>query len=954
VSPTPSILGLGLALLWLVLDIGIVQSPSKPQPRRMSFHNRLLLNRAAVSGLRTLEVMFAVRGNALAEISTLIEHAGGRVRYIDTTVRYVRAEVPTDRLLELVEDNIIEAYQISSLSRGSWYRDGPPQSNAEMYRGFERVIPNARPEVDPSPGLSPLSPELARQSGYTADEDAGVKAWLQQHPSFDGRGVTIALLESGQPEFTHPTLGAAKSLDGRDVPKLAGILNTIDPEQPDETRVELNVEFTTPTAWHRIGDRTYAVPGPGRYRFGLFTLPVATNLIHRFGVLEDEATRDIRVDTNGDADFRGEKPVADVNERFDVRFLKITYPRPLDLSFVVARGRKPHSVHIYIARGGHQAMTLSVAAGSRTQDGLAYGVAPGARVLLARTMTPDFRLCDFVEGYLEVIKRPDIDVLSDSTGIMMVPDTAADFIGLLFNRMVAAYDKPIFRGAGNMYLWLGSASSFGGVFSVGGSIGPQTFAALYGGAPLAGLMVHPVGAAGPAIDGALKPDFLAPVHRIAADLWGESRPLPLPKNAQAMYLPMGYQISCCTSASAPYAAGVGALLLSAVKQEHVSYSLESLGRALRVGARFLEGWPAHEQGNGVLDVNAAFRELTHAVETPRIRTTANVTHPLAPYAAKGTAGEGIFERDGWSAGMTGRRAIQFRRESGPSRSVAYRLSWSGNDGTFATRSSIPLPLQQTVSLPVTIAVHSAGAHSAILNLHDPGTDAIVFRTQATVVASERFDTPDFTLRLTGSLPLLRHNARYLSVPEDIGAMSTELEVTRGSVSATVLPNHGLFPNYYGHLYPGFGRTFTKGRYHVLIPHPAAGTWTLVLENISGWVEPNQSLVSTDDAECALTARLFHASLRPRASGRDTLDIDLENLGAELRSCQLDCPINSRSTSRRALPHSPCNCGRLHPWQIRSSCTCTTARRESASLTTSQCLRRSSRSWWSVTPRRGAG
>src|SRR6185369_8763997 len=184
-------------------------------------------------------------------------------------------------------------------------------------------------------------------------------------------------------------------------------------------------------------------------------------------------------------------------------------------------------------------------------------------------------------------------------GVVMVPDTAADFAGLLFHRIVAAYGKPIFHGAGNMSLYLGSASALGDVFSVGGSIGPDTFAALYGGAPLPRLMVHPVGAAGPAIDGALKPDFVAPVHRVAADLSTAAGKIPMPKNAPALSLPAGYQISCCTSSSGPYAAGIGALLLSAAKQERLPYSYGAFSRALRVGARFLSESPAHEQGNGV-------------------------------------------------------------------------------------------------------------------------------------------------------------------------------------------------------------------------------------------------------------------------------------------------------------------------------------------------------------------
>ena len=85
----------------------------------------------------------------------------------------------------------------------------------------------------------------------------------------------------------------------------------------------------------------------------------------------------------------------------------------------------------------------------------------------------------------------------------------------------------------------------------------------------------------------------------------------------------------------------------------------------------------------MLDVNAAWRELHNSVTIPVIHTTAPIVHPLAAYAARGTTGQGIFEVEGWRAGTTGTREIQFRRESGPATPVTYRVDWTGDDGTFS-------------------------------------------------------------------------------------------------------------------------------------------------------------------------------------------------------------------------------------------------------------------------------
>ena len=612
----------------------------------MSVHNRLLLNRLAVSGYRSLEVMLALDASAVAHVTSLIEAYGGRVRRVEASIGYLRAELPIDRLTALVADPEIDAYQISSLSRGSWYRDGPPAANVDLFRRFE-VQPIVRPaSPTPLPALPALSASTARDRYYTADEPTGVAAWLSEHPAFDGRGITIAFLETAQAEFTHPIFHSAKTLDGREIPKLAGIVNVIDEDHPDDTRVDLDTTIEAVGSRHRVGSRTYLLPRPGSYRFGVFRLPVGDHLEQPFAVLRDDTTGEIWVDSNGNGDFRSETPIADVNTRVDVRVLHVGHPRRFDLPFVVAAGRTRDRIHVYTARGGHQTMTVSVAAGSRTDDGLAFGVAPNARVLLVRTTALDVRLANLLEGYLDAIKRPDVDILCDSAGLTLVPDTARDFAGLFVSRLIAVYRKPIVHAAGNSFLFLNGVSSLGDAFSVGGALDPSTFAAFYGGGVLGSRIAHPLSVSGPALDGALKPDFLAPVFRLAADVLVNDGRLTLPRNEPSTLLPPGYMISCCTSASSPYAAGVIALLLSAAKQEGRVYSVDTLGRALRASAQFLPDVPAHQQGSGVLDVRAAWDALHDGVELPRIQIVAPISHALADYSASGRFGSGLFEREG--------------------------------------------------------------------------------------------------------------------------------------------------------------------------------------------------------------------------------------------------------------------------------------------------------------------
>jgi hypothetical protein len=885
----PASLLIAVALIAIV-NPRVDTRQTSPAARRMSFHNRLLLNRLVVSGRKSTRVLVLARGEARAqgfalgtgEIASLAGRLRGRVLRTEEGIGYLRIEVPTGRLLELAASPAIEAYQIASLSKASWYRDGPPLLNATMFRGFENTPIAAGEPGNRHADLPLLSIEASREPGYTADDDVGIGEWMAQHPTFDGRGVTIAVVEGAGPSFADPTLRAAKTLDGDEVAKIAGIVNVIDPENPDNTRVTLDTEVRADTSWARIGSRTYILPRPGAYRFGLLLLPAGANVVHQFGVVEDEHTREVWIDANGDASFQDESPLADINQRVEPRFLKLTHPRQVDVSFVMGRGSGPHVVHIYVTRASHEAMTLGTAAGSQTNESLAYGVAPSARVLLVRNSTSEYQLGDVFEGFIEAAKRPEVDIVSSSGGITLVPDTAADFGGVLFERLVRVYGKPIVNGALNNHLQLGTSLALGAVLSVGGSLGPKTYASLHGGRPLERMIVHPTSSAGPSLDGAIKPDFIAPVERLSTDLPWNRDLEAVPDNAPLYRLPRGYQISCCTSASGPYAAGVIALLISGAKQMKMSYSVESLTHAMKISARFLSGFGSHEQGNGVLDVKAAWRELTHPVDVPRIVASAEIVHPLAQYAARGPRGEGILEFEGWTPGMTGIREIRLRRESGPDRPITYVVSWTGNDGTFHTSRSVTLPLRKTIALPVTIAAKSAGAHSALLNLHDHGSNVISFRTQATIVAAEHIDPTNGSVRITGRVPFLRTHADYIQVPPGAAAISFELEVLRGVIRPSILPAHGLFPGYYLHVHPRNITSVATGTHTVILPNPGPGTWTIQTSNNSKRFHvPGDPPADDEDAEYALTVRVLSASIHLVPSP-PSVAVDVTNLGSAIR------------------------------------------------------------------------
>lgn len=853
----------------------------------MSFSNRMLLNRAVANGQQQLQVMVLTDPKAFARVKNAVATAGGQVRKEISAIHYLRADLPISALKVFIERPDVMSYQIATGANMIWTQEGRTEAIATMYRGYEIRPPGG--EAPPTEvvrevqkkyaDLPALTPQQSLATGYTAEDDTGVTKWNSQHPTWDGRGVTVAMLESGLPQFDHPTLRSAKDVKGQPVPKLAGFVNTVDAESGDDTRVSMTTVIRNTSSWYAVNNRNYVLPRLGEFRFGVFSPRVGGNLRQDFAVLWDPKSGEFWVDGDGDANFANEKVLRDVNESIEVGQLKFTQPSKYEMAYVVAKANEPDVVHVYMSKGGHQAMTASVAAGSRTSDGVASGVAPNARLLFVRNQDSGGQAYDFVEGYAEIASRPDVDVLSDSRGVTPMPDMSGEFYSVAFQRIAEAYGKPIFHSGGNGLAGMGRVSSLEGVFSVGGSMSPATYAALFGGGTLPGQIKHPLMSEGPGGDGGFKPDFIAPMHRISADKCADGERTFMPRNAPTLQLPPCYSISCCTSASGPYAAGVAALLISAARQNKQPVELDDLGRAMRASATFLQDSPAYAQGAGLLDINAAWKEMNRKVSLPQIKVSGPVVRPMANYSQTGEKGAGLFEFSGWAPGQSGERHLTFTRESGASSRIKYRISWTGNSGTFESPTSLTLNLNQPTLLPINILPKSYGAHSAIVNLHDPATGAIVLRSLATVVAAQPVPQGvDTSLSFEEKVPLMRSKSHFISVPAGSPALRVDLEVKHGALTSNMLsmdPSESV-PNR-----PSSPRgPFLVGKHSWVVPNPAAGTWTLSLTNETGRSEKDPAKVSTEEASYTLSFSVLDGSITADASsGR--LSIEAQNHGPKI-------------------------------------------------------------------------
>ena len=67
-----------------------------------------------------------------------------------------------------------------------------------------------------------MDPPFAAETPYVAMNDMRAYDFRRSDPRFDGRGITVAVLEFGTLDFMHPSLQKAKSLDGSTIQKLRG------------------------------------------------------------------------------------------------------------------------------------------------------------------------------------------------------------------------------------------------------------------------------------------------------------------------------------------------------------------------------------------------------------------------------------------------------------------------------------------------------------------------------------------------------------------------------------------------------------------------------------------------------------------------------------------------------------------------------------------------------------
>ncbi|UCF40804.1 MAG: S8 family serine peptidase [Gemmatimonadota bacterium] len=495
-------------------------------------------------------------------------------------------------------------------------RSGPPAAT-------QGAAPADQTGVEPREPV--LQPQLAMLAGLMPRRSVGADQFLAEHPTYDGRGVLIAILDSGLdpavPGLATTSTGRRKVLDLRDFSAEGRV--ELQPVEPDGDGV-------VDVLGHRLeGFGRVARLASGPYYGGVFreirlgAAPAADmnadgSIRNEFPLVVARASDGwvVVTDTDGDGQLDDERPVHDyavAGETFTFRT-----PRgdegPMTVAVNFAEVDGAPVLDLYMDGSGHGTHVAGIAAGHNMFGVEGFdGIAPGAQLLGLKISNNSrggisvtgsmLRAMRYAADYAEQRGLP--LVLNLSFGVGNEVEGAAAIDSLIDAYALEHPDVLFVISAGNDGPGL-SSLGFPGSAEYALSVCalfPGVFTPPEPGRPPPSDILGWWSARGGEI---AKPDVCAPgVAYSNVPAWQT-----------------GEEISGGTSMAAPQIAGVAALLLSAVHQNDGAVRAIDLKQALKATARPLAGTTILDEGAGVPNVSAAYRWLRASHQTGIYRVQA--------------------------------------------------------------------------------------------------------------------------------------------------------------------------------------------------------------------------------------------------------------------------------------------------------------------------------------------
>jgi len=510
------------------------------------------------------------------------------------------------------------------------------------------TLPDASRAAEPA-----VEPAVAYMMGLMPLKSTGVDAFRSAHPTYDGRGVLIAILDSGiDPSVAGvigTSTGAPKILDLRDFSGEGRIdLSPVVPEADGRVRVAGNLltgaarigRLTAATTWYAgvfrelpLGPMPAGDVNGNGENTDVFPV-VAVKAIDGWVVF---------IDTNLDGSFEDEMPLHDYRQGRETIALGRS-PLTLVANFVEPTTAAAAPVlDLFFDTSGHGTHVAGIAAGHNLFNVSGFdGVAPGAQLIGLKIANNArggvsvhasmWRAMDYAARFAAQRNLP--LVLNLSFGVGNEHEGRA-VIDSLVNAFLAAHPDVVMAiSAGNDGPGL-STMGFPGSADLALSVG-ATFPGVFARAPQPGVPAprDVLGWFSSRGGELVKPDVVTPGVAFSV----------VPRWAT------GDEIKVGTSMASPHAAGLVACLVSALAQEGRRVSASDLVQALRVSARPFAGTTIVDEGAGMPVLDVAYQWL-------------RAGHQGSVYAAPA-----VYRRDGLGSETTatfsvrhvaGLRAAQF-------------------------------------------------------------------------------------------------------------------------------------------------------------------------------------------------------------------------------------------------------------------------------------------------------
>ena len=194
---------------------------------------------ARANGDATVTLLLAAKDGQNAAAVAALEAAGATVQYRNDDLAYLRVEIAVDSAAAV---NSIDAVQSADVDQTV------PLPSPEPRRE-----PARQPQVPPGPATPKDNP-------YMPIGETGSAAWLAAHPTWDGRGITIGIVDTGV-DLRHPALATTSTGERKILDWVAGTDPVTD---NDPTWLESTTDVNVKDGKFTVGASTYTAPSSKR------------------------------------------------------------------------------------------------------------------------------------------------------------------------------------------------------------------------------------------------------------------------------------------------------------------------------------------------------------------------------------------------------------------------------------------------------------------------------------------------------------------------------------------------------------------------------------------------------------------------------------------------------------------------------------------------------------------